>query len=406
MLPDGRRAVPVFQLIAERYLDAAYAPDAVAERCGIPAATIRRIAAEIAEVAFGNAIELAVPWTDWAGRRHETMRGPAGRDACDARHLGPFERLSDLPRAASAADAARHDRCAGRLALQVAVSRSRARPGRNRPASPTRSAAGDAVAGHAARLSDAPEDLLVDGDGRPGRIDKAFSWEAPIAAHGLMHMVIANAGDGRSLPDRHAVHVHGQHGVELVDEHRRDDAHADRQGSGDRRVRDPAHHLFRRLLFRDGRLRRSGPARHDLSRTLGLHLAARPADRRRRRAGRRDPPAGRDARPRRAAVPGRADRSRRAAGPAGLRQRRRQRRAIPAATPITSSTTSARPAIGPLAGWRGADGERAGTRRAEPESARTLHRQRLLLEHRAAAGAALLQARQQRLSRNRGERWA
>ena len=25
------------------------------------------------------------------------------------------------------------------------------------------------------------------------RIDKAFSWEAPFAAHGLMHMVISNA---------------------------------------------------------------------------------------------------------------------------------------------------------------------------------------------------------------------
>ena len=38
-----------------------------------------------------------------------------------------------------------------------------------------------------------PEDLLVEADGRPCRIDKAFSWEAPLAAHGLMHTVIANA---------------------------------------------------------------------------------------------------------------------------------------------------------------------------------------------------------------------
>src|SRR5437879_11089478 len=35
VLPDGRRAVPVFQLVAERYLDARYAPAAVAETCGI-----------------------------------------------------------------------------------------------------------------------------------------------------------------------------------------------------------------------------------------------------------------------------------------------------------------------------------------------------------------------------------
>jgi anaerobic selenocysteine-containing dehydrogenase len=44
-LPDGRRAVPAFQLVASRYLDASYAPEAVAERCGVPAETIRRLAA-------------------------------------------------------------------------------------------------------------------------------------------------------------------------------------------------------------------------------------------------------------------------------------------------------------------------------------------------------------------------
>ena len=74
-LPDGRRAVPVFQLVAERYLDSCYAPEAVAQTCGIPAATIRRLAADLARVAFEERIELPVPWTDWAGRRHDSMRG-------------------------------------------------------------------------------------------------------------------------------------------------------------------------------------------------------------------------------------------------------------------------------------------------------------------------------------------
>jgi sulfite dehydrogenase (quinone) subunit SoeA len=41
-----------------------------------------------------------------------------------------------------------------------------------------------------------PQDLLVDPDGTPRRIDKAYSWEAPIAAHGLMHQVIRNAWAG------------------------------------------------------------------------------------------------------------------------------------------------------------------------------------------------------------------
>src|SRR5579884_550374 len=74
-LPNGRRAVPVFQLLAERYLDPQYRPEAVAAACGIPAARIRALAAEIARIAFKEEIEIAQPWTDWAGRRHETMRG-------------------------------------------------------------------------------------------------------------------------------------------------------------------------------------------------------------------------------------------------------------------------------------------------------------------------------------------
>ena len=45
-LADCRTAVPAFQLIAERYMDARYSPDAVAAQCGVSADQIRRIAAE------------------------------------------------------------------------------------------------------------------------------------------------------------------------------------------------------------------------------------------------------------------------------------------------------------------------------------------------------------------------
>ena len=41
-----------------------------------------------------------------------------------------------------------------------------------------------------------PEDLALDEDGNPLRIDKAFTWDAPLSAHGMMHMVIANAHAG------------------------------------------------------------------------------------------------------------------------------------------------------------------------------------------------------------------
>ena len=41
-----------------------------------------------------------------------------------------------------------------------------------------------------------PEDLIIGDDGKPARIDKAFSWDAPIAAHGLMHLLIRNCWKG------------------------------------------------------------------------------------------------------------------------------------------------------------------------------------------------------------------
>ena len=41
-----------------------------------------------------------------------------------------------------------------------------------------------------------PYGLVIDENGKPLRLDKAYSWEAPMANHGLMHMVISNAYAG------------------------------------------------------------------------------------------------------------------------------------------------------------------------------------------------------------------
>jgi sulfite dehydrogenase (quinone) subunit SoeA len=41
-----------------------------------------------------------------------------------------------------------------------------------------------------------PDDLALRADGSPARIDKAFTWENPFSAHGMMHMVIPNAHAG------------------------------------------------------------------------------------------------------------------------------------------------------------------------------------------------------------------
>jgi anaerobic selenocysteine-containing dehydrogenase len=189
-LSDGRRAVPVFQLLAERYLDAAYSPDAVAARCGIPAETIRRIAAELAHVAFSQEIVIEQPWTDWAGRRHERMVGRPvamhamrgisahsnGFHTCRAIHVlqsllgaidtpGSWRYKSPFPRPAPPGP-----KPAGKTVV----------PGKPLGGMPLGNPTG-------------PEDLLVEADGTPKRIDKAYSWEAPISAHGLMHMVVRNA---------------------------------------------------------------------------------------------------------------------------------------------------------------------------------------------------------------------
>ena len=192
-LADGRRARPVFHLLAERYLDGAFAPEAVAERCGIPADTIRRIAREMADVAFEQAIELPQPWTDTSGRRHETMRGRPvamhamrgisahsnGFQTCRAIHLlqmllgaidtpGSWRYKSPFPRP---------------------IPPGAAPVGRG--AKPN-----TALPGMALGFPRGPEDLLIEDDGTAVRIDKAFTWDAPMALHGMMHMVIANAHAG------------------------------------------------------------------------------------------------------------------------------------------------------------------------------------------------------------------
>jgi anaerobic selenocysteine-containing dehydrogenase len=194
-LPDGRRAVPAFQLMAERYLDPHYAPDQVAERTGVPADTIRRIAAELAHAAFAQEIVLEQPWTDWAGRRHDRMIGRPvsmhamrgisahanGFHTCRAIHLlqmllgsidcpGGFRYKPPFPRPCPPPQ------------------KPAGRPGQVNPNRP--------LAGAPLGFPLGPEDLLLDADGTPQRIDKAYSWEAPIAAHGLMHMVITNAWKG------------------------------------------------------------------------------------------------------------------------------------------------------------------------------------------------------------------
>jgi anaerobic selenocysteine-containing dehydrogenase len=198
-LADGRFARPSFQLLAEKYLDAAYAPEAVAAETGVAAETIRGLAGEIARVAFEEEIFVDQPWTDMHGERHDgfvgrpvsfhAMRGISahsnGFQTARALHLlqvligaidcpGGFRYEPPYPKPVEA-----HPRPHGRAEHF----------GSEQP-----------LAGPHLGFPRGPEDLLIDENGQPTRIDKAFSWDAPISAHGLMHMVIANAHAGDPYP--------------------------------------------------------------------------------------------------------------------------------------------------------------------------------------------------------------
>jgi anaerobic selenocysteine-containing dehydrogenase len=192
-LVDGRRCVPVFQLVADRYLDESYSPEAVTDRCGISADTIRRIAAELAHVAFEQQIELPVAWTDWAGRRHETIKGrPVSMHAM---------------RGISAHSNGFHS-CRAIHLLQVLLGTVDVPGGfRFKPPYPRSPPPGPKPAGKNVKPMTplegmplgfvcGPGDLLIDEGGKPIRIDKAYSWDAPLAAHGLMHTAIRNAWAG------------------------------------------------------------------------------------------------------------------------------------------------------------------------------------------------------------------
>ncbi|QDW66946.1 molybdopterin-dependent oxidoreductase [Luteimonas granuli] len=191
-LPDGRHAVPAFHLVAERYLDPEFAPDAVAGRCGIPADTIRRIARELAEAAFDSNLRLPIAWTDAWGREHaemvgrpvslHAMRGISahsnGFHTCRALHL--------LQLLLGAVDAP------GSFRYQPPYPKPIPPP--NRPGRARRED-GTLDAGPLGFVH-GPEDLLVDAEGRPRRIDHAYSWAYPLSAHGMMHTLLRNAHAG------------------------------------------------------------------------------------------------------------------------------------------------------------------------------------------------------------------
>ncbi len=195
-LADGREAEPAFAKLARRCLDDAWSPERAEAGTGIAAATIRRLAADIAEAAFAEPVVLDIPWTDWAGRHHDQM---VGRPVS-------FHAMRGISAHANGFHTCRAIHILQMLLGAIDTPGSfRYRPPFPKPAPPAQKPKGGSVAdtplgGPPLGFPTGPEDLLVDEAGDPLRLDKAYSWEAPIAAHGMMHMSIANAWAGDPYP--------------------------------------------------------------------------------------------------------------------------------------------------------------------------------------------------------------
>ena len=185
-----------FELMAEQYLDDRYLPESAARQTGISAAAIRGLAAEISRVAFEESFDVNQPWTDWRGERHLTMKARPvavhamrgisahanGFQACRALHL--------LQMLIGAVDCPGGTRFKPPYPKPVELHLRPGRPGES----------GGPLTGHPLGYPLGPEDLLVDDQGEALRLDKAFSWEAPLAVHGKMHAAIPNAAKGDPYP--------------------------------------------------------------------------------------------------------------------------------------------------------------------------------------------------------------
>ena len=193
---DGITHRTVMTRLAAKYLDPAYAPEQVAERCGLQAGQIRKLAADLARTAFDEAIEIKQSWTDFRGETHQRM---VGRPVS-------FHAMRGI-----SAHANGFQTCRALHLLQILLGAVEVPGGfRFKPPYPKPVSAhpkphckvtpGAPLDGPHLGYVQGPEDLCLKEDGSPARIDKAYSWENPMSAHGLMHMVISNAYAGDPYP--------------------------------------------------------------------------------------------------------------------------------------------------------------------------------------------------------------
>ncbi len=189
---DDVACKPAFQIMADKYMGGEYTPDAVAERCGISADRIRGIAAELARVAFEEEIILDTPWTDFKGQKHAQMIGrPVSFHAMRgiSAHSNGFQTARALHMLQILLGSVE---CPGGMRFKPPYPK----PVEGHPKPHHTVTPGKPLNGPHLGYPRGPEDLCLDENGKAKRIDKAFTWENPLSAHGLMHMVISNAHAG------------------------------------------------------------------------------------------------------------------------------------------------------------------------------------------------------------------
>jgi anaerobic selenocysteine-containing dehydrogenase len=192
-LADGTRVAPSFQLLRERV--GSCTPEWAAAITGIAAERIVALAQEMGHAALQQAFELPIPWTDAWGKLHpSTQARPLAFHAMRglAAHSNGFQTvraLAVLMSVLGTIDAPGGFRHKAPYPRHIVPNyRAFNSPEMIQPNTPLNAA----PLGFPAH----PDELAINPDGSPIRIDHAFSWEHPLSAHGLMHNVITNATRG------------------------------------------------------------------------------------------------------------------------------------------------------------------------------------------------------------------
>ncbi len=189
----GKRVAPAFELLRRQVKDCT--PEWASAITGISAKRICKLADEIGHAAFQQEFSLPIPWTDAWGKTHDSVVGrPVAFHAMRglSAHSNGFQTVRGLAVLMSLLGTI--DRPGG---FRHKAPYPRQTPPNVKPPSSDADIKPNTPLGKAPLgWPTQPEDLSLSEDGTPLRIDKAYSWEHPLAAHGLMHNVITNAVKG------------------------------------------------------------------------------------------------------------------------------------------------------------------------------------------------------------------